>query len=194
MTCENVLLTEAAPSNSNSSRASDRPQPITFSTLPSSAASLWQERVESWEAICQGRGLKTGTERDTASGMLRALPLQITRDIRRNRGKEGPDSEVQGPRKSDRAMAEMMQKMETGGNRHAVRFGSCLAPTYRFPCAKFLALISLGPEDTIPAWRPSSWPREAEDRQGACCWARSDKNCRTSGVYRGFQNPGFLEF
>lgn len=136
MTCENVPLTEAAPSNSNSSRASDRPQPITFSTLPSSAAPPWQEGVESWEAVCQGRGHRQAW-RDAASGMLRAETGHVGYKEKLRPGDR--DSEVQGPRRSDRAMAEAMQKMEPGGNRHADRFDPCLATTYKFLC-KFACL------------------------------------------------------
>lgn len=83
MTCENVLLTEAAPSNSNSSQARDRPQPRTFSTLPSSAAALcrrgqrvggqrlpgerqgWRRQGQRWGT--RRRESRTGRHRDNRS-------------------------------------------------------------------------------------------------------------------------------
>lgn len=59
-------MTGAAPSNSNSSRAFDRSQLRTFSTLPSSAASLGRrgQRV----GRQRGWGLKTDMERGESEG------------------------------------------------------------------------------------------------------------------------------
>ena len=59
-------MTGAAPSNSNSSRAFDRSQFRTFSTLPNSAASLGRrgQRV----GRQRGWGLKTDMERGESEG------------------------------------------------------------------------------------------------------------------------------
>lgn len=56
-------MTAAAPSNSNSSRGLDRPQPVTFSTLPRLTVSLRQEEEGIERQRAWGSGLKISIKR-----------------------------------------------------------------------------------------------------------------------------------
>lgn len=123
MTCENVLLTEAAPGNSNSSG------PSTARHLQHPAklgAALWQEEVGQ---SLPGEGVKAGTEeaggrpREQRQGHKTARETEARRDV---------DGDVQRPRQAERGVSETALKMETGGDGRAETW-PLLAPTPKLP-------------------------------------------------------------
>lgn len=97
MTCENVLLTEQLLVIVTVPGAFDRPQPRTFSTLPSSAASLcrrgqrggggeaaWGEAAlegAETETGTQGGGRGAGTQEVRSGGRWRQVEVDIYTEI-----------------------------------------------------------------------------------------------------------------
>lgn len=155
-------MTEAAPSNSNSSQVCNRSQnlqhPAKLSSIPR------QEGAQSGEAeAAWGWGLKTDTER----GRVRRCREQR----QGHEAERGVDSEAQGHRKSE---------------------GVADGDRWRWTCQAICPLSlspSLGPSpcpaDSSPAWKPSCWPSGGEGREVPHARPVATINSWTCGTYRG---------